>query len=108
MEIMFHEFTVQDWYAFSGAEVKDGVPLIADVTLPLDGQWLECQVVLDDNGINLDYWEPKQEVIHDFALPMDGQGLQAAQARFSQLNLEASSITVHALQTLGFVYNRCP
>lgn len=106
MEITLKAFDNTDWELYPGCE---GEPEIAFINLPLEGTVMECVVVVDDNGINLDYEDmrdPDNIVCHDFQYPMDGQGLQTAKEKLATLNLYASTITVNALVALGFIYNK--
>jgi hypothetical protein len=103
MEIMLQPFDEAAYYAYQGVE---GAAEIATMNLPLEGKSMECEIVVDDNGINLQYHDVEGDCYHDFAFPMDGQGVTRAKIVLGQLDLTVSTVTVGALQTLGFVYNR--
>jgi len=102
MEITFRPFDGMDWNNYPGAE---GEPEIAQVVLPLDGKYHPCEIVLDDNGINLDYWEETLDVIHDFNFALlSGQGKERARHIINLIRLDTPDITADDLMVLGFEY----
>lgn len=105
MEITTRPFDNSDWELFPGCE---GKPEIAYVTLPFDGTQMECAVVVDDNGINLDYYDTNGEplVIHDFQMNMDGKGVAHAKEVLARFALDNPRVDAGVLQALGFIYNK--
>lgn len=105
MEIQLKPFDRYDWMNYPGAE---GEPKIAEIELPLDGRALPCQVVVDDNGINLDYWDG--DTCYDFQFPVyaddgiTGAGIARAEALLKVIGLDYKHVTTELLQDIGFIY----
>jgi hypothetical protein len=103
----FKPFGEKEWQLYSGAE---GEPLVCYTEGMLNGVVHDLIIVLDDNGINLDYClkpddkkgMPYGEWAHDLYFETDG-GIGVSTAAFNMLDL--SNATLIGLKALGFTYN---
>lgn len=101
LQFNFKPFSPDDWATYSGAE---GEPEICETKVKLDGEEYFVVVVLDDNGINLDYVKDEYGGwLHDFYFDIEEGGKERARAVFNMLNIEDA--TVENLQAIGFHYN---
>lgn len=101
MEIQLRPFSVAEHYAYQGVE---GAAEYAEMEMPLEGKTMLCEIVVDDNGINLLYRDG--EDMHDFSFELvAGMGVSMAKHLLTLVDLTVPSVTIEDLMVLGFAYN---